>query len=168
MSEPLRLILITPRRYLQLDSSDLIVFSTKSGEMGIMRHHVPTVVAIVPGPLRCRLIEGEPGSDEAEWLYGFVSSGFAEVGPDQVTLVVTAAEFADDIDTDRAGRALERAQERVAMSTASERDKIHGKHAIRRARQRLRVAQLYGGRPGAALPAAIAAGDLWERSDPSQ
>ncbi len=171
-AERLRLTLITPRRYLQLEAGDLLVLPTKSGEMGVMRHHVPTVVSVVPGSLRYRLVNfsspesartdrtGSEPFEEVTWLYAFVSAGYAEVGPDQVTVVVTAAEMAADIDVDRARRALQRAEARMGAPTATARDKQHGKHAIRRAKQRIHVADRYGDRPGGRWPV-----DLLQKSE---
>lgn len=146
----MHLTVITPTRRYHAVDGDLIVVPTKEGEEGYMHRHVPTIVSVVPGTLRYR-IPGEPGA-ESDWRYIFVSAGYAEVSPEQVTVVTTAAEFAGRIDVDRAGRALERAKARIARPEATERDRVHGEHAIRRAKARIRAAEQYAGRPGAAEP----------------
>lgn len=161
--EPIQLTIITPfARYHEADG-DLIVLPTKLGEIGLMRHHVPTIVSVVPGSLRYR-IPSENGG-EPFWRYLFVSAGYAEVGPDQVVVVTTAAEFAADIDVDRAQKALDRANARVNKPDATRRDLIHGRHAIRRAKNRLHVAELYGKTPGGVHPGRW---DLEEEGDPNE
>lgn len=138
----IHLTLITPTNRYHATDGDLVVFQHKGGEEGYMYGHVPTIVSVLPGSLRYRI--PQEGSAEPIWQYFFVSSGYAEVAPDLVTIVVTAAEFASEIDTDRANCALKRAIDRAKKPNRTRRDSIHAKHAIRRAKRRLWVKRLYG------------------------
>lgn len=154
---PMHLTVITPTRRYHAVDGDLVTVPTKEGEEGYMYRHVPTIVSVVPGTLRYRVPSAAGG--EPAWRYIFVSAGYAEVSPEQVTVVTTAAEFAARIDVARAERALERARARIARPDATERDRIHGQHAIRRASARLRAAEQYAGHPGAAEP------KLWDADE---
>ncbi|MGI6076598.1 MAG: ATP synthase F1 subunit epsilon [Fastidiosipilaceae bacterium] len=140
----IKLTIITPTTQYHAEDGDLVTVTSKSGSEGFMAGHVPTVVAIVPGPLRYRLISENETNKEPEWRNFFASVGYAEVSPTEVMVVVTAAELVEHIDVERAQRALERAEKRINNPAATERDLIHGKHAIRRAKARIHVVELYG------------------------
>jgi len=72
----------------------------------------------------------------------FVSGGFAEVLPGQVTILAESAERRRDIDVERARKALERAQKRLAETrTKEEIDFTRAQAALQRAILRLRIAE---------------------------
>lgn len=136
------LTLLTPTRTLHYEDGDLVSLTTKEGSEGFMRDHIPTLVEVVPGPLRYRI----PGSRDGEetWRIFFVSVGYAEVHADHITVVVNAAELPEEIDVDRARRALERARDRLNRPDATEHEKKHARHGIRRAEARLAFHRRYG------------------------
>ena len=71
-----------------------------------------------------------------------VSGGFAEIQGDRVSLFAETAEMADDIDSERAKQAFERAK---AESTRRDLDPLalaEAESAMKRAQVRLKVAQL--------------------------
>jgi F-type H+-transporting ATPase subunit epsilon len=71
--------------------------------------------------------------------YVALSSGFAEVFNDKVSVLVDAAEKAGEIDVERARKALARAKERLAQDRSSkEIDFFRAESAMRRAMARLR------------------------------
>lgn len=70
-----------------------------------------------------------------------VSGGFLEVRPDKVTILAQAAENANEIDIDRAIRAKQRAEERLRKQKQSEIDFRRAELALRRALNRINVAQ---------------------------
>lgn len=70
-----------------------------------------------------------------------VSGGFLEVRPDKVTILAQAAENANEIDIDRAIRAKQRAEERLRKQKQSEIDYRRAELALRRALNRINVAQ---------------------------
>jgi F-type H+-transporting ATPase subunit epsilon len=78
--------------------------------------------------------------------YLAVSGGFAEVGPDHVTILAETAESPEEIDPARARAASERAVQRL-RSAAEETDVDRALSALTRARVRLQTA---GRRPGGA------------------
>jgi F-type H+-transporting ATPase subunit epsilon len=69
-----------------------------------------------------------------------VAWGFAEALPDKLTILAEAAERPQEIDTARAQKAKERAEERL-KSNASDVDYTRAEDALRRAETRLSVAK---------------------------
>jgi F-type H+-transporting ATPase subunit epsilon len=69
-----------------------------------------------------------------------VSGGFAEVTGTKVTIVAEAAEVGKEIDIERAKRALERAEKRLAMARTENVDWARAEAALRRAIMRMKVA----------------------------
>jgi F-type H+-transporting ATPase subunit epsilon len=75
------------------------------GEFGVLPGHAPFLSALKPGVVRY----GAGGRDRRV----AVSSGFAEVGGERVTLLARTAERAEAIDRGRAETALARAREEL-------------------------------------------------------
>jgi F-type H+-transporting ATPase subunit epsilon len=115
--------------------SDVEMVSTKaaSGELGILPGHVPMVAPLAIGAVRLK-------KDGHTDLVA-VSGGFLEVRPDKVTILAQAAENANEIDIDRAIRAKQRAEERLQRQKQSEIDYRRAELALRRALNRINVAQ---------------------------
>lgn len=115
--------------------SDVKMVSTKaaSGELGILPGHVPMVAPLAIGAVRLK-------KDGHTDLVA-VSGGFLEVRPDKVTILAQAAENANEIDIDRAIRAKQRAEERLRKQKQSEIDYRRAELALRRALNRINVAQ---------------------------
>jgi F-type H+-transporting ATPase subunit epsilon len=68
-----------------------------------------------------------------------VADGMCEVGPDKVVVLAETAELKQDIDVQRAGRAVERARERLKPGAKSS-DISRARSSLRRAEARLKVA----------------------------
>ncbi|SHI23813.1 F0F1 ATP synthase subunit epsilon [Ferrimonas marina] len=77
------------------------------GELGILPGHVPLLTAIKPGMVR---IVKQHGKEELIYLSG----GFLEVQPDNVTVMADVAVRAEEIDVEAAREAKRAAQERIA------------------------------------------------------
>jgi F-type H+-transporting ATPase subunit epsilon len=69
-----------------------------------------------------------------------ISGGFAEVTGEKVTIVAEAAERSCEIDLERARRAQERAERRLAAGKTEEIDYVRAEAALRRAMVREKVA----------------------------
>jgi F-type H+-transporting ATPase subunit epsilon len=69
-----------------------------------------------------------------------VSGGFAEVGPDHVTILAETAERPEEIDLARARAARERADQRLRPQAGEEVDVTRALAALTRARGRLETA----------------------------
>ena len=81
----------------------MVVASGDLGDLGITPGHAPLITSLKPGPVR---LVFENGEDELL----FVSSGFLEVIPSQVTILADTAERAENLDESAALRAQEEAK----------------------------------------------------------
>ena len=79
---------------------------TTTGMYGVLAHHTNVIMAIVPGTLRYRC-EGEDEKLAA------VSAGLMKVENGEVLILVDSAERPEEIDTNRAKRAADRAKEEL-------------------------------------------------------
>lgn len=127
----LHLSVVTPYEIFYDGYCHQLVIPSSDGELGVMRRHAPTVVAMRPGELRF-----ETGG---QWQYCFVSNGYVQIEKEYAIVVCTAAEWLDQIDAERAERALARAKERYANPDITPASKERALHAIRRAKMRLKV-----------------------------
>ncbi len=133
----LHLEVVTPAKITVSQDVDMVVAPGSLGEFGILEGHVPFLSGIVPGELRYTV------GDKTEYLA--VTSGFAEVSDDNVSILVDAAETAQDIDIERVKQALERANKRLEKARSAEDiDFIRAEAALKRAVMRLKVAQKSG------------------------
>ncbi len=128
----LHLEIVTPAKITVSQDIDMVVAPGTLGEFGILEGHVPFLSGLVPGELRYTV------DDKMEYVA--VTSGFAEISDDNVSILVDAAETALDIDVDRAKQAVERANERLSEDRSSEDiDFIRAEAALKRAMVRLKV-----------------------------
>jgi F-type H+-transporting ATPase subunit epsilon len=97
--------IITPDRMFYEGVADMVEFNTTEGEIGIYKNHIPMTVIIKPGVLT--ITDGETQTKAA------LHAGFVEILQDGVTILAEIIEWADEIDEDRAEKALDRAQERL-------------------------------------------------------
>ncbi len=106
----------------------------KDGELGIMHMHNPMIAALVR---ETRALEN------GVWKHCLTTNGYAEIGHDLVLIMVSAAEWPDDIDVARATKALERATERYATHRGHPTLASRDRHAMERAKARLDIAAKY-------------------------
>ena len=97
--------IITPDRMFYEGVADMVEFNTTEGEIGIYKNHIPMTVIIKPGVLT--ITDGETQTKAA------LHAGFVEILQDGITILAEVIEWADEIDEDRAEKALDRAQERL-------------------------------------------------------
>ncbi len=130
----LHLEVVTPERVVVSEDVLGVVAPGSMGEFGILPGHVPFLTSLVPGELRYN------SGSRSERLA--VSSGFAEVSNNRVSVLVDAAEKAQEIDIERAKKALERARERLAMERGKQDvDHLRAEISLKRAIARIKVAQ---------------------------
>ena len=131
----LQLEIVTPEKVVVSQEVNSIVAPGSLGEFGVLEGHVPFLTGIEPGELRYAM-----GS---ETVHLAVTSGFAEVSENKVSVLVDAAESVQDIDLDRARRAMERARERLSKDRSDNKDIDfpRAEAALKRALTRMRVAE---------------------------
>jgi F-type H+-transporting ATPase subunit epsilon len=125
---------VTPAQVLVSQEVDLVVAPGTEGEFGVLPGHVLFLSGIVPGEMRYTA-----GSETVSLS---VTTGFAEVSDDKVSILVDAAEKGTDVDIERARRALSRAQERLGKGRSAEDiDYARAEAAMKRAIVRIKVAE---------------------------
>jgi F-type H+-transporting ATPase subunit epsilon len=132
MADVLQLEIVTPERLVEKDTIQEIQIPGKNGYLGILPGHAPLITELGVGEITYKA----DGMD----YHVAVAWGFAEVLPDRVTVLAETAERAEDIDVERAGKAKERAEERL-RSASGEVDYQRALVALQRANSRLEVAQ---------------------------
>ena len=132
MAEKLLLEVVTPDRKLLSAEADVVVLPGVEGQFGVLYGHVPFLSALDIGEMYYR--------DGGKTEFLSVSGGFAEVTGTKVTIVAEAAEVGKEIDIERAKRALERAEKRMAMARTENIDWVRAEAALRRAMMRMKVA----------------------------
>jgi F-type H+-transporting ATPase subunit epsilon len=128
----LQLEVVTPDRLVLSTEADVVVLPGVEGQFGVLPGHIPFLSALEIGEMYYR----KGGQTE----YLAVSGGFAEVTGEKVTIVAESAEKGREIDLERAKRAQERAEKRVAAGKTAEIDWARVEAAMRRSLVRMRVA----------------------------
>ena len=132
MADRLRLELATPTRLVISGEADEVVVPGIEGSFGVLPGHAPLLSLVGTGEVVYRTGRAEH--------YLAVSGGFAEVGPDHVTILAETAERPEEIDTARARAAGERAEQRLRAATVEETDVDRAISALARARARIQTA----------------------------
>ena len=90
---------------------EMVVAAGSLGDLGISPGHAPLLTALIPGPVKLILQNGE------EEVF-YVSGGFLEVQRGVVTLLSDTALRADDLDEAAAQQAVEDAENAIANQGA--------------------------------------------------
>jgi len=106
----LQLHIVSADRLLVNERVDEVEIPGSEGYFGVLPGHTPLLALLGAGELWYR--QGQ------EKHYLAIAFGFAEVQPEQVTILAQIAERPEEIDTARAGAAKKRAEERLARPTA--------------------------------------------------
>ncbi len=128
----IKLEVVTPDRMVLSTEVDVVVCPGVEGQFGVLVGHIPFLSALDIGEMYYRA--------GAKTEYLAVSGGFAEVTGAKVTIVAEAAELGREIDIERAKRAQERAERRLAMAKTEAIDWTRAEAALRRSMVRMKVA----------------------------
>ena len=135
MAGTIRLEVVTPEKIVVSEEAQIVMAPGVLGEFGVLIGHTPFLTALKNGVVRFYDSKGDEHSI-------FVSGGFAEVLPGQVTILAESAERRRDIDVERARAALERARKRLDETrTKEEIDFARAQAALQRAILRLKIAE---------------------------
>jgi F-type H+-transporting ATPase subunit epsilon len=128
----LLLEVVTPERQVVSTEVDIVVLPGVEGQFGVLVNHIPFLSALEIGEMYFRK------GGQVDFI--FVGGGFAEVTGDKVTVLVDSAERGKEIDVERAKRAKERAEKRLAAGRTAELDWVRAEAALRRSIARMKVA----------------------------
>jgi F-type H+-transporting ATPase subunit epsilon len=102
------------------------------GEFGVLPNHISFLTLLEIGAMSYK--------QGATKRLLAVSGGYAEVLDNVMTVLAPAAEYAEEIDTDRAQRAKEIAEKKIGELNQEDQDFAAAEAALRRALIRLQVA----------------------------
>ncbi len=132
MAEKFKLTIVTPDREFFHEDVDMVEFNTTEGEIGIYKGHIPLTVIVSPGILT--ITQDDSVKNAA------LHAGFAQILPDEVTILAEIIEWPGEIDEERAQAAKERAESR--LSNGANIDNVRAQAALMRAIARINAAKL--------------------------
>ncbi|WP_173405736.1 MULTISPECIES: F0F1 ATP synthase subunit epsilon [Streptomycetaceae] len=103
MLAELHVELVAADRKVWSGEATIVVARTASGDVGIMPGHTPLLSVLESGPVTIRTTDGGT-------VVAAVHGGFISFSEDKLSLLAEVCELADEIDVERAERALERAK----------------------------------------------------------
>lgn len=99
--------IITPERIFYEGKATMVEFNSTEGELGVYKRHIPMTVIVKPGILTIT-------DENDEIKEAALHEGFVEILPDKVTIMAEIIEWPAEIDVERAEKAKERAEGRLA------------------------------------------------------
>lgn len=130
MAAEFELHILTPERQFFSGQVESLTLSSVDGRLGIMAGHLPMVAPVEIGELELTV-----GGRQKK---AFNSEGFIEVLHNRVLLFVQACEWPEEIDANRAARAVELEREHLRQKQSIVEYKA-AKLALARAMERLRI-----------------------------
>jgi F-type H+-transporting ATPase subunit epsilon len=136
MGQQIRLEVVTPSGAKVNEDVDIVNAPGYGGDFGVLANHAPFLSTIKIGTLTY-----ENGNKRESLM---VSGGFCEVSNNKITFLVESAEVGSEIDVERAMRAKERAEKRLAQAAqqADDFNRARAEIALQRALARLKVAKM--------------------------
>ncbi len=135
MADRIQLEVVTPTGPVVSQEVDIVTVPGSDGEFGVLANHAPFLSTIKTG-----LLTYKQGNTVQVLM---VSGGFCEVSNNKITFLVESAERGGDIDVERALRAKERAEKRLAAAQQKEEAFSHARAhaALQRSLARLKASQ---------------------------
>ena len=127
-----QLEIVTPEMTVYSGEVEQLRAPGTEGGFGVLAGHHPMLASLRIGEMVFSEVEQGPKSVA-------IGGGFAEVQRDRVTVLAETAEFAQDIDVNRAEDARDRARERLAQKRDQQIDEARATLALARAVNRLRI-----------------------------
>jgi F-type H+-transporting ATPase subunit epsilon len=103
LAAELHVALVAADREVWSGQATLVVARTTSGDIGVMPGHQPLLGVLESGPVTIRTSDGGT-------VIAAVHGGFISFADDKLSLLAEIAELSEEIDVQRAERALERAK----------------------------------------------------------
>lgn len=129
MADSFKFELVSPERLLLSEDVDQVLVPGSEGDFTMLANHAPVLAILRPGLLDVTLQDGK------EQRY-YVRGGFAEAGPDGLTVLARLAINIDELDRAKLNQEIKNAEEDVADAEDDER-----RHAAQDTLDRLRSIQ---------------------------
>ena len=136
MAQQIHLEVVTPAGAVVSEDVDIVNAPGYGGDFGVLANHAPFLSTIKIG-----LLTYEKGNERKSLM---ISGGFSEVSNNKITFLVESAEAGSDIDVDRAMKAKERAEKRLAQATAHDDNfnQVRAEAALQRALARIKASKI--------------------------
>lgn len=136
MANQIRLEVVTPTGAIVNEDVDIVNAPGYGGDFGVLANHAPFLSTIKIGTLTYEK------DKKRENL--MISGGFCEVSNNQITFLVESAERGAQIDVERAMKAKERAEKRLAQGKQSDENMnvVRAEAALQRAIARIKTAKM--------------------------
>jgi len=136
MAQQIRLEVVTPNGAVVSEDVDIVNAPGYGGDFGVLANHAPFLSTIKTG-----LLSYEQGKKRENIM---ISGGFCEVSHNKITFLVESAEVGRQIDVDRAMRAKERAEKRLAQAAQHDEliNRTRAEAALQRALARMKVSKM--------------------------
>ncbi len=136
MAQQIRLEVVTPNGAVVSEDVDIVNAPGYGGDFGVLANHAPFLSTIKTG-----LLSYERGKKRENIM---ISGGFCEVSNNKITFLVESAEHGRQIDVDRAMRAKERAEQRLAKVAQHDEliNRTRAEAALQRALARMKVSKM--------------------------
>jgi len=108
--------IVTPEKLLLHEEADMVEAIGELGEFGILPGHIKFLTTIGIGEIRY--------IKDGKTRHIATSGGFGEINEDKVTFLVDTAEFAEEIDIERAKNAKDRAESTIKDIPADEAENL--------------------------------------------
>jgi len=125
--------IITPDRQVLSEQISQVTVPTKSGQITILPGHIPLVAALASGEIRAK-----KNGDE---ILLAVSGGFLEVLKNKVVVLADTAERPEEIDEERAEKAIEKAKKLMSQKKFDQKRFVTFQAKIEKELARLKVAR---------------------------
>jgi F-type H+-transporting ATPase subunit epsilon len=133
-SDKIRLEVVTPYRQVVDEVVDEVIAPGVEGQFGVLPGHTPFLAKVRIGDLIYR--KGN------QMFHVAVTNGYSEVGYHHVIALLDAAELPQEIDVERAERALKRAEERLTALSPEDKSFFEERTALERALNRIHIAKI--------------------------
>ncbi len=141
MEPRLRLEIVTPEARTFSEEVELVELPGKEGGLGVRPGHAPLMIRIAAGEISAL--------QDRRSRYLAVGEGFAEIGPDKVSVLTDMAVDSEEIDLQHAEEARKRAEARLKEKLSDEEEAL-AKASLMHSLTQLRVKRR---RQGGAPPA---------------
>ncbi len=136
MAQQIHLEVVTPAGAVVSEDVDIVNAPGYGGDFGVLANHAPFLSTIKIG-----LLTYEQGKERKSLM---ISGGFSEVSNNKITFLVESAEFGSEINVDRAMKAKERAEKRLAQAAAQDENfnQVRAEAALQRALARIKASKI--------------------------
>lgn len=132
MSSMYKLEIVTPDKSFFDEDVEMTIIRTSEGDIGILKDHEPVVAPVAVGSIRIK--------QNGEFKVAACAGGFLTIDDERVIVITDAAEWAMEIDRQRAEESKKRAERRL-NEKQGELDVLRAKISLERAINRIRISE---------------------------